>query len=150
VCLSFSFVHFLRFVFLGSCCVDQGSTSQQVVDGTDARIIVPFGNYSNVCGTNNIVYFMPLSPLTGRTIYYECRFHRFMGWKINIVPETFCNKYTRLTNSPSQQALITTVLNSTSPPGVMARLTDPNAITRSFFDGNLSFAFVFLPQKTNI
>jgi hypothetical protein len=117
--------------------VDQGSTSQQVVNGPDAQIIVPNGNYSNVCGTNNIIYFTPLSPLTGQTIYYECRFHRFMGWKINIVPETFCNKYTRLTSSPSQQAFMTTFLNSTNPPGVFARLTGPNAITRSFFDGIL-------------
>jgi hypothetical protein len=114
---------------------DQGANSQQIVNGTDAQIVVPNGNYSNLCGTNNVVRFTPRSSLASTTIYYECRNHLYMGWKISIVPQTFCRKYSQALGV-SQQAFMTTFLNNTGTPlGVMYRLVDPNAPTRPFFDG---------------
>jgi len=50
-------------------------------------------NYNASFGGNNLIWAIPAGAYDGKTFYYQCNFHQYMGYKITIVASTFCEKY---------------------------------------------------------
>jgi len=115
---------------VNSLCNHPMYFSSSITGQGDAEITegVVAANRAMICGGATVT-FTPGVDLIGTPVYYQCRVHSKMGYKITIKPETICNKYSRALTLTNVQ-LVTTVVT-----GAFTQLVAPTSPLLGFFDG---------------
>jgi len=101
-----------------------GQSVNQITDG------VVTTDYTSLCQSAQMTW-TPNASFVGFNLFYQCRTHSKMGYKIVVKPPSLCNKYSTALGLTNLQ-LITFVVNET-----FNTLLAPNHPLRGFFDGRI-------------
>jgi len=106
-------------------------TSGQFSTGEVTAGISASPSYALVCnaGPDGILTFTPQVSQVGTELYYQCRTHSKMGYKIIVKAQTICNKYSSLLMI-SNQALVFSVVNSS-----FNQIALPASPIKDYFNG---------------
>jgi len=128
------------FTVLSACNHPAYITTNPVGQGVDEisdNITVPTAqSYQSVCDGRTFTWtpseaqVSALLPI-GTSYYYQCRSHGKMGYKINVVSDTICNKYATALGVTTSDLVTLVVTN------VFQRVAGPGALTREYFDGTI-------------